>query len=115
MLGRLFVLPDLLQYFDVQSSESKIDNFTRGINVRTEMIYAGAQLFLDSPVWGIGFDSYRKLNYLYADFEAGTRSGHNMFFTQLSEVGLIGIFFIIGLMFFFREISIILFTISKEE
>jgi len=78
------------EYSAAQTAES--------VNVRGSFVYLSWQMFLDRPLWGVGFGQFpqAKLAYLSdrtsaVNLEATRRYvHHNMFLSVLTETGLIG-------------------------
>ena len=83
--------------------------YSSGYATRIAMAQAAWNMFLEKPILGTGFDSYKQIAFLYSpqgdNSVTPRRAGHNVFFTVLAETGLIGA---ILLILMFREVIIAL-------
>ncbi|MBV6396427.1 MAG: hypothetical protein HFACDABA_02025 [Anaerolineales bacterium] len=82
------VLPGYAQIFDPDEKQMYVN--TRGFSSRSLLISSGWHMFLDKPIFGVGFGNFRDLSVIYEPRLPGKLSGHNLIFTTLGETGLVG-------------------------
>ena len=124
----------------VKSTEKKIDslNFSKNLknNISNQsrfgMQYASLQVFKENPIIGVGFgqETYHKryhypkwatrnnweFKYVYQNNSIKSfPTAYNIYTRLLAEIGLIGFFIFLGLIFFSIQKSFFLFKNSQNE
>jgi len=87
------VLPGYAQIFDPDEDQLYVNS--RGFSTRSLLISSAWHMFLDKPVFGVGFGNFRNLSARYEPRLPGKLSGHNLVFTTLGETGLVGEIFLL--------------------
>ena len=89
-------------YYQTSQNLFKNDRVYFATDVHEAHILTAYKIFIDNPLFGVGNKMFRKVcqEPSYAIYKGCTTHPHNVFFQILSELGLIGIFFYILVLFY---------------
>ncbi len=80
-----------LSSFTVVSGRFQRDAITVAFETKWKMTHAGLKMFLENPIYGLGYEGYRDNYKRYFPFSSKRRyDAHNMFITALANYGIIG-------------------------
>lgn len=104
-MGIIFIIPNLrLNFFSY--SERILDLLTGNIDtsnsIRVMLGIAAIQMFLDTYTFGVGFDAFGEnfTQYFNLHQAVGVREPHNIIYTIMAELGIVGLLVFVVLVFF---------------
>jgi O-antigen ligase len=89
-------------YYQTSQNLFKNDRVYFATDVHEAHILTAYKIFIDNPLFGVGNKMFRKVcqDPSYVIYKGCTTHPHNVFFQILSELGLIGVFFYIVVLFY---------------
>jgi O-antigen ligase len=87
-----FVVAVSLSSFTIISGRFETIEISSAFETKWKMTHAGLKMFVNDPVYGLGYEGYKDNYNKYFPFSSQRRyDAHNMFITALANYGIIGV------------------------